>query len=292
MGALLRTSEGGVGCLHPWPELGDASFADEVLALSYGQPLPLGARVLECARTDGVARQAGRSLWSIQSSVPESYISLSPDVSDEELLAFAEAGFTGAKVKSMAEVGLLASKLARWHVLLPEWKWRIDFNGTGSPHDISGTFGRLSSACEYNIAYWEDPFPWDPLQWKGLAESLDVPLALDFIPKDAVFDENSYIPEYQIWKPAREECPKLVSPNLVVTSYMDHPIGTAWAAYEALCARFRKCPVTTCGLMTHGLYEKNDFSERLGAPSPVFPEIEGTGLGFDDLIEKIKWKKL
>lgn len=33
-GVLIRLEEGGVGCVHPWPELGDAALPDQLLALS------------------------------------------------------------------------------------------------------------------------------------------------------------------------------------------------------------------------------------------------------------------
>ena len=40
-GALIRTEEGGYGCIQPWPELGDHSLQKELDALRKGNPLPL-----------------------------------------------------------------------------------------------------------------------------------------------------------------------------------------------------------------------------------------------------------
>ena len=62
-GALIKTDEGGYGCIQPWPELGDATLQEELDALRKGNPLPLGIRALECARTDGEARAKGASLF-------------------------------------------------------------------------------------------------------------------------------------------------------------------------------------------------------------------------------------
>lgn len=291
-GVLLRTSEGGIGCIHPWPELGDAVLADEISALAGGTPLPLGARALECARLDGEARRAGVSLLTPDLPVPESYISLPAHVSDGELLLLDEAGFRGAKIKGGTEVLKLAASLEWWHCLLPEWEWRIDFNGTGLQELLGETFRHLSRVTERNIIYCEDPIPWEPDQWKILSEDMQVPLAVDMLPEGSVLDRNSYIPEYQVWKPAREPIPELLSPNLVVTSYMDHPVGIIWAAYEAARAKKAGVNMALCGLMTHDLYLRDEFSERMGDPSPVFPKIEGTGLGFDDLIERLQWTKI
>ena len=42
-GALIKTDEGGYGCIQPWPELGDATLPEELDALRKGRPLPLGS---------------------------------------------------------------------------------------------------------------------------------------------------------------------------------------------------------------------------------------------------------
>ena len=54
-GALIKTDEGGYGCIQPWPELGDATLQEELDALRKGRPLPLGVRAAECARTVSTA---------------------------------------------------------------------------------------------------------------------------------------------------------------------------------------------------------------------------------------------
>lgn len=47
-----------------------------------------------------------------------------------------------------------------------------------------------------------------------------------------------------------------------------------------------------CGLQTHRLFEGNVFIEALGDFSPEFKVPDGTGLGFDDLLEALPWTKL
>jgi len=45
-------------------------------------------------------------------------------------------------------------------------------------------------------------------------------------------------------------------------------------------------------LQTHHLFEKDAFTESLGAWKPDFTVPEGTGLGFDDALAALTWEKL
>jgi O-succinylbenzoate synthase len=81
--------------------------------------------------------------------------------------------------------------------------------------------------------------------------------------------------------------------RVVVTSYMDHPLGQAFAAWEAgrLALQFPGL-VGVCGLQTHHLFEPDAFTEALGPWAPSFQAPPGKGLGFDDLLGKLPWKRL
>ncbi|MDB4734992.1 hypothetical protein OAF62_04645, partial [Akkermansiaceae bacterium] len=77
------------------------------------------------------------------------------------------------------------------------------------------------------------------------------------------------------------------SQRVVVTSYLDHPIGQCFAAYEAGKSGIREI----CGLQSHGVFVANPFSEELGELSPAFrPPVE-KGLGFSDLLGGMDWVK-
>ena len=76
--------------------------------------------------------------------------------------------------------------------------------------------------------------------------------------------------------------------RVVVTSYMDHPLGQAFAAWEAARAGVTE----VCGLQTHGLFAANGFTEALGRVRPGFGVPEGAGLGFGDLLEGLPWSRL
>ena len=88
---------------------------------------------------------------------------------------------------------------------------------------------------------------------------------------------------------------QLIGRSVVVTSYMDHPIGQCYAAYCAakLGSQYLGIIDDRCGLVTHGLYEANPFIERMGRVIPKLSiEIEGSGLGFDDLLRDVQWRRL
>jgi len=78
-------------------------------------------------------------------------------------------------------------------------------------------------------------------------------------------------------------------PRVVVTSYLDHPIGQLGAAYAASVS---KC-LEPCGLLSHTAYKKNPFSERFQIVNErLVPDQSGTGIGYDDLLENMNWKRL
>ena len=57
-GALICV-DGGYGCVHPWPEFGDAGIDEQLELLSCGITTPLTDAALRCAEKDGAARRAG-----------------------------------------------------------------------------------------------------------------------------------------------------------------------------------------------------------------------------------------
>ena len=88
-------------------------------------------------------------------------------------------------------------------------------------------------------------------------------------------------------KPAVQEIPNTHA-EIIVTSYMDHPLGQLCAAYAAAAAHI----TTTCGLVTHVLYESDPFIERMYLDGARLVAPQGTGFGFDDLLEGLPWRRL
>lgn len=146
---------------------------------------------------------------------------------------------------------------------------RLDFNGDGVAFR-----GLAASLPRERIDFVEDPAPYDAAAWREI-QRRGFRLALDrFVATESV--------DVLVVKPAVQEVPDVAIP-IIITSYMDHPIGQLHAAYVAAKA----APNATCGLVTHVLYENDPFIERM--------TIEDTRLvppDFSDLLEALPWKQL
>ncbi len=256
-GSLLRIDDG-FADLFPWPELGDSTLDDQLALLARGVTTPLTLRSLQLAALDGAARRECRSLFD-GLTIPASHwpgLDYPP-------------GFDTIKVKGGP--GFDPSSL-------PEGvRIRIDFNATLDADSLL----RLALPVE-RIDFIEDPCPYDAETWRTLRERVGVRLALDReIATDGV--------DVLIIKPALQELPD-VGRELVVTSYMDHPIGQFGAAYVAAANEGRVN--ARCGLFTHVLYEPNEFVERIQSEGARLLPPVGTGIGFDALLEREPWKRL
>jgi O-succinylbenzoic acid--CoA ligase len=70
---------------------------------------------------------------------------------------------------------------------------------------------------------------------------------------------------------------------------MDHPVGQLWAAVEA--ARWPH-PHLPAGLLTHSLFEPDEFTEAICSDGPhLIPPTE-PGLGFGKLLDRLPWQSL
>ena len=276
-GVLLRRGNG-YACLQSWPELGDAPLAVHLDALRRNQSTPLLDAALECLESDGRARENGRSLFEGLNIAPSHYTLAEPDL--QALESAADRGFAAAKIKispaSFEQVAALADESP-----VP---LRLDANCSMSRADWDSFFERLGEKGRAFLDFIEDPMPYDARAWHDLREShgmdiaADRPLSLLTQPVDVT-----------VWKPsARLRNWSVDSPHLAVTSNMDHPLGQLYAAWHA--ATTEQSP-RACGLATHLLFDENEFSEILGA-GPVLRTPAGTGLGFDELLDKLPWTRI
>ena len=251
-GALIHV-DGGFADIHPWTELGDAPLNEQLAGLARGETTQLTRRSLEMARADGLARERGVSLFEGLTIPASHWPGNDPP-----------RGFDTVKLKDLGDVP-------------PKVRLRIDFNATLRPEE----FLMIAEGLPHDrVDFVEDPCPYDPDVWTALREQTGVRLALDrMIAEDGV--------DVLVVKPAIQDVPRS-SKEIVITSYMDHPVGQLHAA--AIAARFATS--TRCGLMTHVLFERNEFSERLQIDGARLVTPKGTGIGFDDLLSRISWKKL
>ena len=281
-GALIRHGEG-CGCLHPWPELGDASLEEQLRALARGQfdfsPLSLGA--MECARFDGEARREGRSLFA--APVPESHWL----VREGDDPGFAKSdGFTLAKIKGTRDLKKVGEDIDRWSGA--GLRIRLDFNECLPKGGFLEFWKELGDERRRQIEVVEDPEVWNEEGWMGLREA-DIPIAVD---RDHT--SRLRLGDVLVYKPAHFGFACNRETRFYVTSYMDHAIGQAWAAAFASIASQGGLndKLLPCGLLTHRCFETDAFFERLRCDGPRLRPPGGTGLGFDDLLEALPWKRL
>lgn len=254
-GALIRI-DGGHADIHPWPELGDATLDEQLALLARGETTPLTRASLKFADIDRAARRDERSLFDGLTIPPSHWPGPDPP-----------GGFDTVKLKSIDRIPE--------HVRL-----RIDFNATLTPEE----FVRIAATLpRERVDFIEDPCPYDAATWTDLRARTGLRLALD---RGSVAGQRRGA-DVLVIKPAIEEIPPTDS-ELVVTSYMDHPIGQLCAAFAAATAGI----TATCGLVTHVLYEPDPFIDRMQIDGARLIAPGGTGWGFDDLLEGLPWRTL
>jgi len=290
-GALIRIGEG-FGCIHPWPELGDPSLEQCLADLAGAQRRAIVRRAIRCARFDAAGRQFERSLFE-ELEIPISHATL-PDLSTSHVAAAAEAGFSVLKAKMGRELEAETKSLLDLHAAFPAMKWRLDFNEVPEPDEARSWLLTLPESFRAVLDFVEDPCPYAASVWTPLAEETGVDFAVD---REAAPD--SAAAKVVVIKPALDEPDLLGDAALkrgqrcVFTSYMDHPFGQAFAAWEAARFAYRNPGANdVCGLQTHHLFEPNEFSEWLGPWQPTFQPPAGFGLGFDELLDALPWTRL
>lgn len=274
----------GFGCVHPWPELGDAPLDECLEDFAGGRSLPLVRRTWACVEADGGAREAGRSLFE-GLRVPPSHATLG-GLDEAGVEAAVARGFTHVKVKAgrdvVRELAILRDFLRKW----PELRWRVDFNESGCLEELSEGFQRWSEEERRAVDYLEDALPFFGRGaagegWDELRKETGFALA-----NDRWVEADGGRSEVLVVKPAVNEM--IVDDRVVVTSYLDHPLGQVFAAWEAARAGVKR----VCGLQTHGVFQDDEFTEVLGEVGPDFVLPEGVGLGFGDLLEDLDWVRL
>lgn len=290
-GVLLRGENGGFASLQSWPELGDAPLEYELDALRAGHPLKLGARALRCIGKDAEARALSKSMFE-GLSVPKSHATLPVSSSPSMVYTLNQRGFRMGKLKLLPNLQAALERLMNLAAMVPEWSWRLDFNATLTRDETLAFWGMLPEALKRRINFIEDPCPYTVDDWQTLQDAC-IPLAYDIpLTNDAGIPPCTHTPMMRVVKPARDRTTEGLP---VFTSYMDHPLGQMWAAW---CAAYfyRDTPadqIPLCGLVTQHVYRSNEFSEVLGLS--IQPDLAiplGTGLGFDELLEKQPWKRL
>lgn len=291
VGALIRVGEG-YGCIHPWPELGDPPLEKCLEDLRGRRFWPIVRRALRCAEFDNAARNAEESLFE-EMEIPRSHATLAMGDAGE-LAAALEAGFDTVKLKMGRDLIKETEFLKEMIVEHPALKWRLDFNESLNPSEADEFLAGFSQRQREALDFVEDICPFSEAVWKNLWKAYRVRLAVD-----RESGPQSKAAQVTVIKPAVDE-PFLLSEaaainghSVVMTTYMDHPVGQAFAAWEAArTGLIFPGLVGVCGLQTHHLFARDAFVEELGDWKPEFKIPRGTGLGFDDQLAELTWMKL
>ncbi len=289
-GALVRIG-GGFGCIHPWPELGDPPLGKCLADLAGPRRWPVVRRALRCAQFDAAGREHEESLFE-EMEVPLSHATLS-GADPAAVEAAVEAGFGVVKLKCRGDGAGEARFLEMMALRHPQLRWRLDFNETASCGQALDFLTKLPAEVRRALDFVEDPCPYDEGAWLDLWRRTGVCLAVD-----RESGPHRAAARVMVIKPALDEPLALAEAALsmrqrvILTSYMDHPLGQAFAAWEAARLGLHLPGlVGVCGLQTHHLFEPGPFSELLGPWRPAFTAPPGTGLGFDDLLDELTWTR-
>jgi o-succinylbenzoate synthase len=302
-GALIKLGEG-VGCLHPWPEFGDAPIEGQLRILRDGGTSKVVERALRMAAADGVARAKGVSLFAGLEIPPCHYSWDRNQPIEGQMRMVIEEGWQAIKMKgsdkfedTIATLEAMAGVAddTAGHVSLNDGvRFRVDFNSCLSAQQFKEFLKAMPAQVRARLDFIEDPFPYDPELWNAMREKYGARLALDKQLRGAVsgFDVAVLKPGRREWRELTVELPADV--RVVMTSAMDHAIGQSFAAYEAALAwKDFGDRMDLCGLSTQHLFEPDDFFARLSATGGKFEvDRSGTGLGFDEVLKKLPWRNL
>ncbi len=264
-GALLRIpfadgSYGHADC-HPWTEFGDLALEEQLNALKKDQLTPLLKRSLHYAQLEADARKKGVSLFE-NLTLPKSHLQIN--------------------LGDSFSYPLLKLKLRPHQVdQFLDWAddrvlWRLDFNSSFTSEECEQF---LKKATHFKIDFIEDPFPYNASEWRRQQMQYGVAFAEDF--------EEGSEAQVTICKPAVREIPQ-TKKRRIVTTYIDHPIGQLAALYSA--AIDPDLQNEPGGFFTHTLYEPNAFIDKLQIDQGRLLPPKGVGWGYDQELEKLKWK--
>jgi len=290
-GALLKVTflDGLIGYAdcHPWPELGDQPLLEQLKALKEKKTTSLLTCSLNFARLDAEARSQQQSLLSPHDGPINHFLITDLSQWNKEKIDFLRIkGFKRIKIKLGYS---LNSEITDLLNLFSSTSLNLcfDFNEKLS-YNTFKSFILAIDSLKPLIDYIEDPFPYDPILWTAAQKELQIPLACDRQALFASHYPNSF--SKLIIKPAilpLELFDHIPHQNLIITSYLDHPLGQLSAAYMA--AKIDPKQQNIHGLLSHHAYKPNIFSLQLSDNHPQFTCPKGSGFGFEKELSQLPW---
>jgi len=282
-GALLKVEwalgQTGFSDLHPWPEFGEAPLDAHLEALAAMKFTRLTEVSLEFNYIDREFRLMKRNAF-LGLIIPRSH-KLVMDitaVTGQELAMWEKEGYSHIKVKMGRDFQAETTALLE-HAFASHLLWRLDFNGKMTAEQFTEWWQGIDADVKRRIDFVEDPISSGMLKIEG-------PWANDWFKADRA--------RVRVIKPAREGIDEVGAFNRIVFTHgLDHPLGqacAAWTAGKFYAAHPRKTEV--CGMNGGGIYLQDDFSKQWNSAGPRMKPTTGTGFGFDQLLESLKWERL
>ncbi len=296
-GALLKWefADGLIGHadLHPWPEKGEYPLKTHLEKLKKQEWTALTLRAREIARGEALARSKERSLLSDLKISKSHYLIYNLDlITPQTIEQLINQEFNTFKVKLNKPLTQQSKKWIKLvNIFKSKIKWRVDFQNNMTIHQWNEWKKEfLPSTILQQVDFIEAPFNYNERIW---AQNKKMPLALD------VWNKNKQnLPvKALVWKPARKSHKQLckkwnlgLCKRVIFTHSLAHPVDQlATAFYAGQFYKTHPKASETCALTQIGVYKKHDFSLDNKGPSLIYPQ--GSGYGFDELFNKLPWKK-
>lgn len=287
----------GFADLHPWPELGDASLKVQLQQLAIGHYSSQVQQSLCLARWDAELRREHKNIFSAGVPVKNNFLISDLRSLNVDLLAqIKNQEFNTVKIK-VGQDPFLETHAVR---LIADvgLRMRLDFNAVGSWASYQKFMNSLSAKVLAQIEYVEDPFPFDFETWNEARRF--APVALDNQSEKVPWERFNSVPfDVLVIKPAKTDVVKALeycrkwNLRATITSYMDHPVGVIHALGLAMELKKKHGDmILEAGCLTHHLYQQDLFATELSTQGPYLQKVRGTGVGFDELLEALPWKKL
>ncbi len=288
----------GYSDLFSWPELGDV---DLVTQLDNIKNFKLNVHIYKSiyfAYIDAYYRAKNINIFSNLSFPKNHYTAVDFKILTlEKIENLKNEGFKYIKVKLSVEDLNENEKLFFFfnNIKNSQIKLRIDFNNVLN-YELFDCFLIKFQNFLNVFDFIEDPYFMFYQESKKHKDKFPMlSLAVDRLNLEKFSSNIDLAVDFIVVKPAIQNfITKNFNLPLVITSYMDHPLGQLSALYEAaiFSNKISKNEIT-CGLLTHKFYEMNQYAETLTIKNTqLLPSLEGTGFGFDSFLKKEHWKEL
>jgi O-succinylbenzoate synthase len=284
IGALLKVEwalhQVGYSDLHPWPEFGEQPLDVHLESLAAIDFTKLAEISMEFNYIDREYRLLKRNAF-LGLILPRCH-KLVYEVDRLEASTchqWAKQGFSHIKVKMGDQLQAETAAFLQL-AMSTDLMWRIDFNGKLTSEQFLSWWRGLDESVRARIDFIEDPV--------GVEEHLKIagPWANDW--------RKQKTARIRVVKPAREAADQLAAyDRMVFTHGLDHSFGQACAAWSAgrFYAEHPKMN-EVCGLAAARIYADDEFSKAWFCEGPRLKPTPGTGFGFDEILESLKWERI